>query len=591
MDITTNLALSDAEVDHLILDRTKDKLVQTFVLPEDLRDISNYKKFEESDERNQFRHSLLHTLEEAWKGLYGEARARKYRKKFQKIVGHLDQNGAIIFGALLNNDDFKCFLEQYTAIMNSAGSRSWLHSFVNLANFHEFINSMQFNAPFLHPLLVSLIAYQMGGMVRLADCRAKDVEPSSFLGSDSRLHIDGTPFEERYHILLSWEKDTIKGPHGQNFTFIPGTHKGVRNCFVNSRNEAWTSENGNIFITEERVAQIFDLQKKVLKQENPLVVEASYPAKPLTVLFDAASLAHHRYRNSTGCARSSIAIAFRRTNLKEKFSFLLPTKTPSTTRLNHFLFEDCTDKTDKDFVNSLAEHAIDIARMIERLDEPEDSAKIIEHHHLVQMTPSSIETWKKIITEAPDIEQTKKNAHYLPLNREMPQEAFIDMLVNMIMLDKHGTLDLIFYNDNHEQIRQASRIKIREKKQDQIAAILQHWKEAIEQPSSHHLLSPKKLQEIALRLVEKAIFWIESGKLQQESLPQCHSLIQFLLDLGEAITRADHRQTFLTTCLFLFLANDELLRLFNDSEFTQTGQQLLANYIATAILLERQIHE
>lgn len=382
----------------------------------------------------------------------------------------------------------------------------------------------------------------------------------------------------------------MSGPKGQNFTFIPGTHKGVRNCFVNSKNEAWTSENGNIFITEERVEQIFDLQKKALGIENPLVIEASYPLKPLTILFDAASLAHHRYRNSSGSARSSIAIAFRRTNVQEKFSFLLPANNPATTKLNHFLFEDCTDKTDRDFVNSLAEHAANIALLIDRLDHPKDCAEVIEHHNLVQMTPSSIEKWKEIITESPDIEETKKNAGYLPLKQAMSREVFFDHLVKMIMLDKHGSLDLIFYSDNHEQIRQASRIKIRETKQEQIVSNLLSWKEVIREPVSDDLLSPKELQEMAFQLVEKSRMWIASGQLENEAFQQYYSLNQFLLDLGEAITRADHRQTFLSTCLFLFLTCDALHRLCGSThiQLAEVGGRLLSNYIATAILNERQ---
>ncbi|MBS0655506.1 MAG: hypothetical protein JSR46_07010, partial [Verrucomicrobia bacterium] len=188
----TDLALTKAEVDGLIVERTKDSVVQTFVLPEEVRKIADYKKFEESDARRQFTVALLDALEHEWERLYGEREAAAYKRRFQEIADHLDQNGAIVFGALLNKADFSHFLEQYTTIMNSAGSKSWLHSFVSLANFHEFINSAECNGSFLHPLLIALIAFQMGGMVRLVDCRAKDVQPSSFLGSDSRLHIDGT---------------------------------------------------------------------------------------------------------------------------------------------------------------------------------------------------------------------------------------------------------------------------------------------------------------------------------------------------------------------------------------------------------------
>jgi hypothetical protein len=333
-----------------------------------------------------------------------------------------------------------------------------------------------------------------------------------------------------------------------------------------------------------------------LKTDKPIVIEACYPLKPLTIVFDAASLAHHRYRNTEGSARSSIALAFRRTHNQEKICPLFPVRSSETTRLNHFLFEDCTGDTELDFIDALSEHAFEIALLINRIDSSGDCAEVIEHGKLNELSVSNLEKWKGIMTESPDIEQTKKDDGYLPLNASVTRESFFNYIVKMMMLDKHGTLDLIFYTDNREIIRQASRIKIREMKEDQIIIGLKPWSEAIQQPTSNDLLSPKRLQEIAFRLVESADHWINNNRSseQNEVIQQCHSLIQFLTDLGEAITRCDHRQTFLSTSLFIFWSCDALYKLYANGKhehLAKMGQELLASYIATAILNEKQINK
>jgi len=69
------------------------------------------------------------------------------------------------------------------------------------------------------------------------------------------------------------------------------------------------------------------------------------------------------------------------------------------------------------------------------------------------------------------------------------------------------------------------------------------------------------------------------------------SVEQLIVDLGENLTRADDRQTYLSAALFQFWACDELNRLQgNDNpDLKMIGGYLLRNYIASAVLIEKQI--
>lgn len=113
-------------------------------------------------------------------------------------------------------------------------------------------------------------------------------------------------------MILTWEKNKPSGPKGQNFVFLPGTHKGSRNCFVDETRGAWSTENASIFTTAESIDRVFQFQREVMNSDKPIIVEVSHNEKPLTTLFAAGSLVHHRYRTEEGLARSCIILAFHR---------------------------------------------------------------------------------------------------------------------------------------------------------------------------------------------------------------------------------------------------------------------------------------
>lgn len=102
------------------------------------------------------------------------------------------------------------------------------------------------------------------------------------------------------------------GPAGQNFTFLPGTHKLARTCFVNEDGVPWSSENASIFTTPDSIRKVFDAQRQLGGQDHPTVIEVTDSERPLSGVFAAGSLVHHRFRTASGSARSCIILVFHR---------------------------------------------------------------------------------------------------------------------------------------------------------------------------------------------------------------------------------------------------------------------------------------
>jgi hypothetical protein len=130
----------------------------------------------------------------------------------------------------------------------------------------------------------------------------------SINAQDNMLHVDNTPFKEEYKVLLNWRRGQVKGPSGQNFTFLPWTHKGNRDILVDERGVPWSTERDSVFASRDSINGLFNFQKETKGISR--VVEAKHPDQPLAILFPAGALVHHRYRTEEGDPRSCIITAF-----------------------------------------------------------------------------------------------------------------------------------------------------------------------------------------------------------------------------------------------------------------------------------------
>ncbi len=599
--IKLDLALTPSEVDKLVHERTDGKTITpTLLTRKEIAVLSAYKRFRDVEKKSAFRQQLLDSLHSTWHAKLGEDAAGKLLEQFMQLTTCLDKNGAVIFGELINNSSFAKLVERYDGLMASAGSKSWIHSYINLANHPEFLTHADFSEAFLHPLLVALVAYRAGGPIRLVDARGKDAGRLSIKAQDNMLHIDNTPFNDEAKIIVTWEQHKASGPKGQNFVFLPGTHHGARGCFIDEDGKAWSTENASVFITDETVDQVFIFQKE--QGLKPSVVEVTHDTKPTTTVFLAGSLVHHRYRRDQGQPRSCMILAMHLAT-DNPGAFMARehvAKIAEPGSITDYLFGSHGHKDEtSDFISAIVAQAGSLAHKIGELYDEVSPAIVIDQHHKALAT-EELEAWKLKVTSAPTVEDKKQESKFFRPGIRIPADSFQQVLVEkMIFLDKHGPLDLILYEDAHEEIRKWARNRIREAKVGDLKENIRKWMDEVKNPETEDLLSPIQLQEKASELAHfidnlpaAAKANAHLGAVEKIASQDAYrSLRQLVVDLGEAIVRCDNRQTFLSTCLFLFLACDQLSSLLGETpkEVKEIGTSLLHNYVASYVIVEKHI--
>ena len=582
-----NLQISDHDVTKLIAERINGLTVEPdLISPDQLGETKNaYKRYQNLEAKAAFRKTLLESLD----------LNTEQTKQFCTLAESLNCNGALIFGDLIDKPQFLQLVHAYDELMQSVGSKSWLHSYINLANHPAFLGNAEFNNAFIHPLMMTFIAYRLGAPIRIVDARAKDAEPLTVLAQDNMLHIDNTPFNDEYKMILTWERGQASGPKGQNFAFLPGTHNLVRRSLPDRGLGIWSSENASVFITKPKIEGLFAMQHSAGFQ-NPTVVVAEHPQKPLSTIFAAGSLVHHRYRTPNGSPRSCMIIAFHSSQdnpgqlIDDEYRQQLDKMNP----LFAYLFGGKNDPNG--FIHAVQLNQKVIATTLHHLADSNHFTSVIEQQNKT-LTEQELEEWKSIATTAPTVEVLKTKAQKTKIGAELTSDLFFERLVHeMMVFDKHGPLDLILYADSHEEIRKWARNRIREIKVDKLIERLHPWVKNLEQTEVSHLLSPMQVKQLS----RKMIYFIEdcdksSAVLsKQETISSKNafaSIRQLICDLAEGVTRCVSRQTYLSTCLFLFWAADELIALTGKEspEIKSIGEKLLQNYIATELLIEKQI--
>lgn len=590
--------LTDEQVDNLLRERVPATTIRPqLVLPEEVQAPDVYARLGDQERKNEYRDSLRHELLTAWTEAYGEDQAQEVLAQFNRLTAVIQEDGAAVFGDLIDRERFASLVNDYDELMEKDGSTSLLHSYANLRNQPEFLSNDEFNGAFLHPLAMALISERVGGAIRIVDARAKDAGPISVRAQDNMLHIDNTPYRDEYKVLVTWEKGKASGPKGQNFVFLPGTHKGVRDSLVDDDGSVYSTENASIFIHPEDVEQVFALQQRVRPGGNE-VVEIHDKDRPLTTVFPSGSLVHHRLRTEEGHSRSGLIIAFHRTtDTPGEFIGNYAQDDDRSLEASLFGFQDAG--SDAAFSQVLADHAIEIGNKVQEVFDSRKPATLIDAQAKT-LAPEDMQDWYRIATGAPTVETIKQQEGYFPLGDELDQAQFMQLLGDEMMRhDKHGPIDMILYADGHEEPRKWARNRIREMREDTLKERIDEWADEIRQPSSDDLLTLDQLQEVTqyLARVAQAVSPTERANGQLDAIERIspqeayRSVEQLIIDLGENLTRADDRQTYLSAALFQFWACDELNRLQgNDNpDLKMIGGYLLRNYIATAVLIEKQI--
>lgn len=581
------------------VDATK-KVTPELVTPEKIHDIRVYKRFSDTDKKEEYRRDLIKSLCQEWSKTKPQNEVQYLKNEFLQLTERLDETGAAVFAEILDKESFKLLIEEYTRVLKESGSESWIHSYVNLANHPEYLTNDKFNKAFLHPLLIALVSFRVGGPIRVVDGRGKDAKPLKVLAQDNMLHIDNTPFNDEYKVIVTWERGKPSGPRGQNFVFLPGTQKGSRQCMVGKQGP-WSSENASIFITPESIEQVFKYQEEVLGKRA--VVELTHDTKPLTTLFQAGALVHHRYRTAQGLARSCMILAFHRAEdnpgqlVADKH--LLKTSARTNSLYQH-LFGYHGKGSTGSFLEALAKHANDISDLITNINDPKHSSEEIVPGSK-ELTAEEVVRWKRISTAAPTVEQKKVEANaFLPRGKAVTKEEFVDQVAKIMVFDKHGPLDLILYPDAHEEIRKWARNQIREKQIPELKAQLQmSWAARMKSPEFKDLMTTEEMKRHCDELAKIAEEHLAAGakgavlKKGEKITPRdaFRSVKQLLIDLGESVVRCEDRTALLSTSLFIFWATDTLMRLSGkvDQRVKEAGDKLLANYVVTSMLVKQEI--
>ncbi|KAI0133902.1 hypothetical protein BJ170DRAFT_716135 [Xylariales sp. AK1849] len=499
-----------------------------------------------------FRRVLLKALRAGWRDAVTEAR-------FIRLANVLIQEGCAVFGGLVDAVSFRQLVDDFSSLMNDTGTHAFLHSFANLIAHPQFIKNPAYNDALIHPLLIAMMSYVMGGPVRMTDARGKDTPPLSVNAQDNMLHVDNTPFREEYKILLGWEKGEVKGPTGQNFTLLPGTHMGTRSIRTDGQSQPWSTENDSLFITEKSVDEVLSFQKEITGC-HPRVVEVEYPQQPITVLFNASSLVHHRYRNNDGTTRSCVITAFHlasdhpgvqiASNIDEK---------PQT--LAGILMGQQSGSDPESFCSLLGSKASLIeSKIAEILNESHHSTLV--NTTGMALSGEKLKRWRERVVHAPSATQVKfEMGNYISFADSLISRRLLkNKLAGAMAYDKHGLLDLIIYRDGHEEI---------------------------------HVQNPRVLQQEAYQVARfirecfPAIDFARESTAREEQ--QLSSAQQLIVDLGESITRCEKLETYTTTNLFLFLIIDQTLPALDlalRQKAIATCVVFLRAYIASVLLVE-----
>ena len=425
----------------------------------------------------------------------------------------------------------------------------------------------------------------MGAPIHIVDARGKDTLPVAARAQDNFLHIDHTPFNAEFKVILTWTKGEASGPKGQNFVYLPGTNHAVRS-FRSSHNgdKIWT-ENGSIFATAEALEEVLDFQTKTDLFDGPTIIEIQDFERPLTTIFEAGSLVHHGYRRNDGRARSSIIMTFHSNIENAHLRSFGSNCDVQDFDLWRYLFSPGEMPKVPAFVDVLVRQSTVIGAKLIEMEVGTGGTVYIDQNAL-KMSENDVNLWSAHVSAAPMIREIKRKDGAYLVDGKSNCSQFLKSVAISMWYDKHSPLDLALYPDNREEVRKLSRKRIREMSIADINGRLSKWASKVVQPRVGHVLSVSKLTEVAREVCDAINLHQCLSKSSADRQHYCSSLHRFALDIEESLKRCESLQNFLAGSLFLFFCCDDLLELeFSPTKkMLRSGAILLRHYIATSIL-------
>ena len=487
-----------------------------------------YQKYQHRPERDAFRRTLIDTL-----GL----------QSIVRLASNLENDGIVIFRQFTPPPLFSDLMLQYDVRMGGTTPTHVGHTFIAFGTDEPFLTSSYAREAVFHPLLLTLISYQLGGPIRLVDIRGKDTGPALTNLRDNGLHLDDSPYGVEYKILLLWEKGTTRGPRSQNFVAIPRSNHLVR--------VVPTEYGANFKSSKEITYEI--LEHPDLSSFMPFVIEAK-DEKPLTVVFEASGVAHHRFRTFDKThIRSCLILAFHVDDEFNHPAHHVAVKGGPCELVNFVMGggtqSQTSDSNSRCFLSLLAQNRSKIAQKLAELE------KVLVPVEEKTLSRDEVMDWMATIDQVPAFEKSRPQMS----GNDMRDPNTLQQILIISEYDRHFDLDLALYPDRREVLRKSLRNRIRE-------LTLDNMKMRVHFVRRLHSLGPIIGGDIVplcelKRIVDQFCKITDSLRMEYACEDQSKALpgiLQLSNDLGEALLRCTSAQLYRTNVLFLYWTIDEL---------------------------------
>lgn len=576
------------------------KLVSLKELPAHER--SYYQREQRTAQKEEFRHNMDIILGENFKIM-----AEIFQKK-----------GLGMFRDFCEPAIFQKFIDEYDHRMDEASKSALKYYFLEFQNKLDFLTNPEFKDVFSHPLIIALIAYQIGGPIRLVGVRGKNAEAELTMVRDNGPHVDDNPFNDEWKLLITWlldenGKSLNHGPQGQPFISIIETQKMVRSK---------ATEFGANF---KNPLELLELFKHPMLKQQAFFVEVQ-DERPNWAIFEASHQIHHRKRDDTESARGCIIFAY---HLVDQESIPTPyapnSELTGCSQLEKFVMGDLSyDKSiaeiNQYFLNLIQENKAQIEDKLTELANGKFIAveeKMMTAPQLVNYFNLIIRTYKKEYLESRSemrFQLTElTSAIDNPINAAQVAKKLLESSGEY---DKHYDLDLKVYPNKIEQIRKIPRTAIRERSVEDVSFTrfnklhIPNLQLTLLVADEFETYSETRFTQYATKLCTLMAKYIPSSILAMLQTPStlnvkefANTLIQLAhherslaeiyqltADIGEAFSHCEDIKALRGNCYFLYLVYDQFIishsNLCTSNEIQtleEDAQSLLQNYFELVV--------
>lgn len=539
-------------------------------------------------------------------------------ENFKTIAAVFQEKGLGMFRDFCETAIFQKFIDEYDRRMDEASKSALKYYFLEFQNKLDFLTNPDFKDVFSHPLIIALVAYQIGGPIRLVGVRGKNAEAELTMVRDNGPHVDDNPFNDEWKLLITWlldesGKSLNSGPQGQPFISIIETQKMVRSK---------ATEFGANF---KNPLELLELFKHPMLKNKAFFVEVQ-DARPNWAIFEASHQIHHRKRDDRESARGCIIFAYHLVDQESApVPYALNAELSSCSTLEKFVMGDTAyDKSiaeiNQYFLNLIQENKTSIEAKLAELA----NGKFIAVEEKMMSAPQLVDYFNLII-------RTYKQ-EYLESRSEMrfqlaeltsaisdPNSAISvakKLLESAGEYDKHYDLDLKVYPNKIEQIRKIPRTAIRERSVEDVDFTrftkldIPNLQPTLLLADEFEVYAETRFTQYATKLCNLMTKYIPSAILAMLETPDnlnikefANTLIQLVpherslaeiyqltIDIGEAFSHCEDIKALRGNCYFLYLVYDQFLishsNLCTHDEVQQlekAAQILLQNYFELVV--------